>query len=123
LLESSRAQTIALALHELATNAAKHGALATSSGRLLLTWKSESDVLHLDWTETGGRKVRAPKSIGYGVEVITASIRHLGGNVEFGWRPEGLCCRLSVPLKEPVHTSSAGAKQFDAEARSADQYR
>ncbi len=104
LLESSRAQTIALALHELATNAAKHGALATPSGRLELNWKREGDSLHLDWTEIGGPAVRAPKSVGYGVEVISASIQHLGGKVAFDWRPEGMHCKLSVPLTEQTQT-------------------
>lgn len=104
LLESSRAQTIALALHELATNAAKHGALATPSGRLELNWKREGDRLQLDWTEIGGPAVRAPKSVGYGVEVISASIQHLGGKVAFDWRPEGMHCKLSVPLTEQTQT-------------------
>lgn len=104
LLESSRAQTIALALHELATNAAKHGALATPSGRLQLNWRREGDTLHLDWTEIGGPKVCAPKSLGYGVEVISASIQHLGGEVVFDWRPEGMHCKLSVPLSEQSQT-------------------
>jgi PAS domain S-box-containing protein len=106
LLESSRAQTIALALHELATNAAKHGALATPSGRLQLNWKREDDTLHLDWAESGGAKIRAPKSLGYGVEVISASIEHLGGHVDFDWRPEGMRCKLSVPLTEPDRTAA-----------------
>ena len=104
LLESSRAQTIALALHELATNAAKHGALATPSGRLELNWKREGDSLHLDWTEIGGPAVKAPKSVGYGVEVISASIQHLGGEVAFDWRAEGMSCKLSVPLSEQSQT-------------------
>ena len=104
LLESSRAQTIALALHELATNAAKHGALATPSGRLKLNWRREGDTLHLDWTEIAGPKVRTPKSLGYGVEVISASIQHLGGEVAFDWRPEGMRCKLSVPLSEQSQT-------------------
>jgi PAS domain S-box-containing protein len=106
LLESSRAQTIALALHELATNAAKHGALATPSGRLQLNWTREEDTLHLDWVESGGAKVRTPKSLGYGVEVISASIEHLGGHVDFDWRPEGMRCKLSVPLTEPVRPAT-----------------
>jgi len=106
LLESSRAQTIALALHELATNAAKHGALATPSGCLQLNWQKEADTLHLDWAETGGPKVRTPKSLGYGVEVIRASIQHLGGVVDFDWRPEGMRCQLSVPLSERTNAAT-----------------
>ena len=106
LLESSRAQTIALALHELATNAAKHGALATPSGCLHLNWQKQGDTLRLDWAETGGPKVRTPKSLGYGVEVIRASIEHLGGQVDFEWRPEGMRCQLSVPLTERTNPAA-----------------
>jgi two-component sensor histidine kinase len=56
--------------------------------------------------ESGGAKVRTPKSLGYGVEVISASIEHLGGHVDFDWRPEGMRCKLSVPLTEPVRPAT-----------------
>jgi PAS domain S-box-containing protein len=108
LLESNRAQTIALALHELATNAAKYGALSFPAGRLDLSWNTEHDTLLLDWAESGGGGVRAPKSLGYGVQVITASIQHLGGEAVFDWRAEGMRCRLTVPLHE---RSAEGAAQ------------
>ena len=100
LLDSRRAQTVALILHELATNAAKHGALVLSSGRIKLGWRQEGSFLVLEWSESGGPPVHSPSSRGYGMRVISASIEQLGGEVKFDWRLEGLCCVLSLPLGE-----------------------
>jgi PAS domain S-box-containing protein len=98
LLEPRSAQTIALALHELATNAAKHGALVLSSGKIKLSWHREPGRVVLEWLETGGPPVEVPSSRGYGTRVIVASVAQLGGEASFDWRPEGLCCTVSVPL-------------------------
>jgi len=104
LLQPATAQTLALALHELATNAAKHGALSlTSGGRISCTWELHPRGLVLQWSETGGPPVRPPASQGYGTRVIGASIeRQLGGRVVFEWRPEGLKCTLSIPRSEEM---------------------
>jgi PAS domain S-box-containing protein len=100
LLEPRRAQSIALAVHELATNAAKHGALAHPSGNIKLSWRLEPGNLILNWCETGGTPAKAPSSRGYGMRVISASIEQLGGAVEFKWQQAGLHCILSLPLSE-----------------------
>jgi two-component sensor histidine kinase len=98
-LQPATAQTVALALHELVTNSAKYGALSTLTGRLSISWKIESDVLGIVWMETGGPAVEIPASRGFGTRSVIASIEsQLGGKAEFDWRPEGLVCRLSVPL-------------------------
>lgn len=98
-LQPATAQTLALALHELVTNSAKYGALSTLSGRLSLSWEIQSGLLKLAWEETGGPPVRKPASRGFGTTSVIASIElQLGGQAEFDWRPEGLLCRLSVPL-------------------------
>ncbi len=90
-LEPRTAQTLALALHELATNAAKYGALSVLAGRVSLTWELKPDRLVLRWTETGGPPVKAPASPGFGIRVISASIeRQLEGEAAFDWQPEGL---------------------------------
>src|SRR5712691_12738355 len=82
LLHPATAQALALALHELATNAAKHGALAATAGKLRLTWKLRSGSLTLLWAETGGPAVATPAAQGYGTRVISASIeRQIGGRV------------------------------------------
>jgi PAS domain S-box-containing protein len=102
-LEPRTAQTLALALHELSTNAAKYGALSELAGRVSLTWELKPDRLVLRWTETDGPPVKAPASPGFGIRVIGASVeRQLEGEATFDWRPEGLCCTLSVPRSEQI---------------------
>jgi PAS domain S-box-containing protein len=99
-LQPATAQTLAMALHELVTNSAKYGALSTRTGRLGIHWKIEADVLGLLWEEREGPPVVEPVSRGFGTRSVIASIEsQLGGRAEFDWRPEGLICRLSVPLK------------------------
>ncbi|MGE5166752.1 MAG: response regulator [Sphingobacteriales bacterium] len=98
LLPPPTAQTIALALHELATNAAKYGALSTDAGHVELTWQLEPNKLELIWVETGGPLISPPSRRGYGSRAIVAGIeRQLGGIVNFDWQPDGLHCTLSVP--------------------------
>jgi PAS domain S-box-containing protein len=98
LLPPATAQTIALALHELATNAAKYGALSTGSGRVELTWRNEPGKIEVVWAESGGPEISAPTRQGYGSRAIIAGIeRQLGGVVNFDWQPGGLRCTLSVP--------------------------
>ena len=102
-LEPRTAQTLALALHELSTNAAKYGALSELAGRVSLTWELKPDHLVLRWTETDGPPVKAPASPGFGIRVIGASVeRQLEGEAAFDWKPEGLCCTLSVPRSEQI---------------------
>jgi two-component sensor histidine kinase len=92
------ALTVAMALHELATNAAKYGALAEESGRVDLSWQIEPGKLELVWIESDGPKITPPSRRGYGSRAIVAGIeRQLGGAVDFDWQPGGLRCTLSVP--------------------------
>jgi PAS domain S-box-containing protein len=98
-LEPSAAQALALALHELATNAAKYGALSLPSGRVQVEWELvRGAMLELRWTETGGPPVEQTATGGFGIRVIRASVEsQLGGAVEFEWRGEGLRCTICVP--------------------------
>ncbi|MDU1694952.1 MAG: sensor histidine kinase, partial [Bradyrhizobium sp.] len=90
----------ALALHELVTNSAKYGALSVRSGHLSVKWTIEDDVLEIVWIETGGPRVHVPTSRGFGTRSLMASVEsQLGGRALFDWRPEGLVCRLIVPLR------------------------
>jgi PAS domain S-box-containing protein len=98
-LEPRTAQSIGLALHELATNAAKYGALSSHAGRLVVSWALEDDHLLLSWTETAGPSVPSSVSKGFGLRVITASIeQQLEGKATFSWTPQGLKCTLSIPV-------------------------
>jgi PAS domain S-box-containing protein len=100
LLPPATAQTIALALHELATNAAKYGALSVGSGRVKLTWRTKTGQLQLAWAEQGGPKITPPSRQGYGSRAIVAGIeRQLGGMVNFDWQESGLRCTLYVPFE------------------------
>jgi CheY-like chemotaxis protein len=93
------AQTIALALHELATNAIKYGALSETAGLVSVSWGVQGGQLTLRWVETGGPKVHTPATKGYGTKVISASImKQLDGVVDFDWRATGLVFSMSVPL-------------------------
>jgi PAS domain S-box-containing protein len=98
LLQPSTAQTLALALHELATNSAKYGAWSTDKGRVSLHWTVEPRGIVLDWRESEGPPVSTPAKQGYGTRVVNAGIEHqLGGKVVFDWRPTGLHCTMTVP--------------------------
>ena len=106
LLPPATAQTIALALHELATNAAKYGALSADTGRVELTWHTEPGKLELVWAESGGPEITSPNRRGYGSRAIVAGIeRQLGGMVKFDWQPDGLRCSLSVPYDDNMELS------------------
>jgi PAS domain S-box-containing protein len=102
-LEPRTAQTLALALHELSTNAAKYGALSVVAGRVGVSWELQPDSLVLRWSESDGPAVAPPPSPGFGIRVISASIeRQLDGKAEFNWRPEGLHCSLRVPRLDRI---------------------
>jgi PAS domain S-box-containing protein len=97
LLEPNTAQTIAITLHELATNAAKYGALSGSQGHIDLTWQHQVDgQLALCWTETGGPPVQIPTRRGFGSRVIERLIGQAGGTAQFDWRPQGLVCEIAL---------------------------
>jgi PAS domain S-box-containing protein len=99
------AQGIALALHELATNAAKHGALSRLQGKVSLTWQVGLEALMLRWEESGGPLIAAPSARSFGLKVIRASIeQQLGGEAVFDWNTKGLRCTLTIPLNEKVRS-------------------
>jgi two-component sensor histidine kinase len=122
LLPPATAQTIALALHELATNAAKYGALSVDAGYVELIWRTEPGKLELVWTESCGPQITPPERRGYGSRAIVAGIeRQLGGLVHFDWRPEGLRCTLGVPHETSADSSKRAFKpQIEVPAESAE---
>jgi PAS domain S-box-containing protein len=102
-LEPRTAQTLALALHELSTNAAKYGALSVVSGRVGVHWELQPDSLVLRWSENGGPVTKPPPTPGFGIRVISTSIeRQLEGKADFDWRSEGLNCSLRVPRGDGI---------------------
>jgi PAS domain S-box-containing protein len=113
LLQPTTAQTLALVLHELVTNAAKYGALSTLSGKVKLTWKWNSNNIEFGWKEMGGPSTGKPSSLGFGTRIVLASIeRQLGGRVTFDWHTDGLHCAFSVPHSDKADAAeSAGARR------------
>jgi two-component system CheB/CheR fusion protein len=99
------ALAMSLALHELATNAAKHGALGTAEGRVHVAWVLRDHVdarwLELQWKETGGPPVGEPSRRGFGTRLVTEGIQHeLGGKVVLDFARDGVSCKIAFPLQE-----------------------
>ncbi|MGB8827598.1 MAG: PAS domain S-box protein [Pseudolabrys sp.] len=98
-LEPDVAQTVAITLHELATNAAKYGALAVPDGELELQWSHDADGrLNLRWTESNGPKVREPAHKGFGGRVIEQMIAQRSGKMHFDWLADGLVCEITLQV-------------------------
>ncbi|MCK8783805.1 PAS domain-containing protein [Roseomonas sp. NAR14] len=95
------AQPLSMAMHELATNAVKYGALSIPQGRLAIGWRAAEASLIIEWVESGCRGIApAPARTGFGTRVIGSTIRlQLGGSVEKQWTPEGLRCTITLPLE------------------------
>ena len=92
-LKAAGAQAIGLALHELATNAGKYGALSTDEGRVVVFWVTAGDTLRMSWTECKGPPVSAPKRRGFGTTVMGRMAEaSLGGTVDLDFAPSGLTC-------------------------------
>jgi two-component sensor histidine kinase len=98
-LNPASAQAIGLALHELATNAGKYGALSTERGRVDIGWgMTDGDAFTMSWTEREGPPVTTPKQRGFGTIVIEEMAeRSAGGTVELAYNPSGVTWRLTCP--------------------------
>ena len=107
-LQATCAQAIGLALHELATNAGKYGALSTDRGHVDVCWGIDGDTLTTSWTERDGPPVSAPQRRGFGTIVMEAMAeRSVDGNVDLDYAPSGLTWRLTCPAAnalEPIGT-------------------
>jgi PAS domain S-box-containing protein len=103
LLEPPLAQTIAVVFHELATNAAKYGALSRPEGRVRVDWSRTADGrVHVRWSESGGPTVTHSESRGVGMRVIERMVRgHPNADVQFDWRPEGVRCEVVLAPEKP----------------------
>lgn len=96
--------TIALVFHEMATNAAKYGALSTEEGTVTVEWSIEDDCLALAWKETGGPEItQEPPSSGFGASLVTNTIRRQGGTIATAWHREGVHVQIVMPLGSLAH--------------------
>jgi PAS domain S-box-containing protein len=99
MLEPSTAQTTAISLHELATNAAKYGSLSAAGGHVEISWSLTADGrLSLRWIESGGPTATPPTHRGFGTRIMENMIGQLKGEVRFDWRDQGLACEITLPL-------------------------
>jgi PAS domain S-box-containing protein len=99
-------QAVAMALHELVTNAVKYGALSSPNGHVSVKWNRQpadgaSTRVKIEWRENGGPPVAPPAKSGYGTSLIREMIPHeLGGAVDLAFVTEGVCCEIDVPLEQ-----------------------
>ena len=101
LLAPDIAQAIAMTLHELATNAAKYGALSAPDGQIDLKWSRDgAGRLTLQWTEIGGPLVQKPTRRGFGGRIIEQMIAQLDGAIRFDWRADGLVCQITFDIAQ-----------------------
>ncbi|WP_243371470.1 PAS domain-containing sensor histidine kinase [Microvirga solisilvae] len=121
-LSPRMALALSMALQELATNAAKHGALANGSGQVAIIWSldetSQPARLHLRWEEKGGAPVRPPQRRGFGTRLIERSLASdLQGHVMIDFAPGGVVCTIDAPMDEsglPVYGSPLKKSAFAA---------
>jgi two-component sensor histidine kinase len=90
--------SLALLLHEFATNSTKYGALSAIAGEIQVHCANHGETLFVTWTERGGPKVGPPTgNNGFGDLLVRSTIAGLGGEIFRDWQPEGLVIRLSMP--------------------------
>jgi PAS domain S-box-containing protein len=104
-LNAAAAQAVGLALHELATNASKYGALSTDAGRVDIRWGTDRDTFTMSWTEREGPLVAAPKRRGFGT-IVTEGMaeRCVGGAVDLNYAPSGVTWRLTCRAANALET-------------------
>ena len=110
-LNSAAAQAIGLALHELATNAGKYGALSTDAGGVDVDWRLDGDIFTIGWTERNGPPVRPPERQGFGNLVLDLMARRtVDGDVLLEYAPSGLVWRLTSVASNALEPASPSAK-------------
>jgi two-component sensor histidine kinase len=125
-LSSGEAEALAMAIHELATNAAKYGAFSTPGGMVAVTWdRDHSGARHIRWQEDGGPAVVTPDRKGFGARVLEQALAAVpGGRTALVWRPEGLICEFDLApqgqkeLRAPADEEKA---RLDADLRGGSQ--
>jgi two-component system CheB/CheR fusion protein len=109
-LNSRAVLSFGMAIHELATNAAKYGAFSNETGKVSLTWMrqddGDADEYVFDWSETGGPSVTPPEDGGFGSSLISSTIEgSLEGKVEWSWNRDGLRCVMRMPVTSIIEST------------------
>jgi PAS domain S-box-containing protein len=106
-LNAAAAQALGLALHELATNASKYGALSTNAGHVHVGWRSDGDAFAMSWTERNGPPVRPPKHRGFGSTVIESMAKlAVDGEVQLDYALSGLAWHLTCRAANALETGA-----------------
>jgi len=106
-LNAAAAQAIGLALHELATNAGKYGALSVDAGRVDVGWRLDSDIYAMSWTERKGPPVSQPKRRGFGSTVVDSMVKQtVNGEVQLGYIPSGVVWNLTCPAANALERNA-----------------
>jgi two-component sensor histidine kinase/PAS domain-containing protein len=96
-LNTTVAQAVAVTLHELATNAAKYGALSTAQGSVQVEWSQMANGrILLRWVETGGPLAEEPTHEGFGMRMVKLLTQQINGQIDFHWRPQGMVCEINI---------------------------
>jgi two-component sensor histidine kinase len=112
-LDANAVQNIGFALHELATNAYKHGALSSRQGRVSVSWRGPvpDDRIVLEWTESGGPAVQAPQRQGFGYLVVTELVAQaLQGTAKLDFPPQGIRWHLDIPGANALNAPTTPAE-------------
>ena len=109
MLSPKLALSMALVFHELATNAAKHGALSSTTGRISVRWRlsnnptggnpSAPDTLLVEWAESGGPLVSPPASHGFGLKLLAVALKGFDGTMDLNFEQSGFGCRMALPIR------------------------
>ena len=108
MLRGQVALNLALVIHELASNALRHGSLSVPEGQVDVSWVIDESanprIIDLSWREFNGPEVRPPTELGFGAKLVERSLkRGLGANVDLAWEPAGLFVRMQLPVPEIAH--------------------
>jgi hypothetical protein len=100
--------TIALLMHEIATNSAKYGSLSMPEGRVVLRSSLSDEILRIEWQESGGPFVSSPATHGFGLRLLSRALEQFGGGTDILFEPSGLVCRMSLKLTADVKPDALG---------------
>jgi two-component sensor histidine kinase len=100
ILSPTFALTMALIVHELATNAAKYGAFSRPAGKLSVHWSLADRILNLNWREAGGPPIETPTHHGFGLRLLSRALEHFSGTVDTTFEPDGFICTMKAVIPE-----------------------